>query len=247
MNVKKNQVALLLGVLGILAGYLCWNFGYKKFNEQADQAASQAAQIEAKIAEYESLEQNKDFYVSETGRYERDITEILNNFPSYQLPEDTIKLVYENAVYTLDNYLFVNNMAFTEPTALYTADYSGIDTSYAPASSVIDTSNPYPTYVLYDLGTTLGLTASYNGLKDVLNLIYRQTDRKAISSIVLGYDSSTGLLSGNVGVENYFVTGSDKGYSQPVLTPVQTGTENPFGVLKVEETEAPAEEAAAAE
>ena len=238
MNVKKNQVALLLGVLGILAGYLCWNFGYKKFNEQAEQVKNQAVAVEAEIAKYEALEQNRDFYLSETPRYDQDITLLTNQFPSYTLPEDGMKFVYEEDNYNSKDYMFVSTMNIAEPENVYTADYSAVDQSYAPQSGVIDTSNPYPVYSLYAGSTGLGVTTTYKGLKDLIADIYTLQNRKSISSVILAFDGSTGFLTGSVGMSDYYLGGSTKEYMQPTLAPVELGTENPFVTIEdVEETE----------
>ncbi len=236
---KYGPILALLGVLLVVGAY----FGvFRSMEEKTKEVEAQCVALETDIAKYKEWEQNKDFYVSETERMTTEISEWVNEFPSYNLPEDAIKLAYEMDNRTNTNFMYIDSINFGDAIPLYTADYSSIDLS--EAGGVVDPSIPYPIYVLWTLNATYGIDASYDGLKQMINNIQAQTDRKGLEAVTLSMDTSTGLLAGNIIMNSYYVAGSEKPYAQPSLTPVMKGTENPFGTLDAPEMNTEAEEEA---
>jgi len=74
----------------------------------------------------------------------------------------------------------------------------------------------------------------YNNIKRVFKAVLNDEDKKNIGSISLVYDTESGLLSGNLSMNMYFVTGTDKIYESPSLgagVKVKKGQKNLFGTL----------------
>ncbi len=236
---KYGPILALLGILLAVGAY----YGvFRSMEEKTKELETQCIAMEADIAKYKEWEQNKDYYVSETERMSAEIAERIKEFPSYNLPEDAIKLAYEMDNRSNTNFMYIDSINFADPVPLYTADYSSIDLT--EAGGVIDPNIPYPIYVLWKLDAIYGIDASYDGLKQMISNIQAQNDRKGIESVALSMDSSTGLLSGSVIMNSYYVDGSEKPYAQPSLMPVIKGTENPFGTLDAPEMNIEAEEEA---
>ena len=249
---KKNQIGLLIAVLGIAAAVLSYYFLYQKMEQQTATLNAESASMEEDIAKYQEWEANREVYVAETEQMQQQIAERINEFPSNALVEDDVKLAYE-----LDNdfgsdYRYINGMTFAAPAAVYTTDYSAADSVAQESGVVMDITSTYPRYTLFDNVVNYNLSSTYTGLKDMVAKIYALKDKRGITAVTLGYDNANGLLNGSLTMDTYYVFGSDKPYSQPSLTPVEKGTENPFGTLDeydrnavLTETEEAAEESAA--
>lgn len=226
MKVSKKELNLLLGFLGILFAFCAYQFCYKKAQVEIAALDAESVKMEAEIAKYEALLENKDFYVSETERMHGEIVDYLNEFPSNTLSEDEIKFAYNlDDEYDPTDFIFINAMNFTEPELTYTTMYG-------------ESQGLYPVYSLYKKQFTMGVLCSYTGLKEIVAAVYEQNNRKAVDSVTLSFDASTGQLNGSVAMSSYFVTGMDKPYGQPQLAPVKKGTDNIFGTVVIEEDEA---------
>ena len=49
------------------------------------------------------------------------------------------------------------------------------------------------------------------------------------------FDSTSGMLTGSMNVSQYYLTGTDGTYSPTMIPVVQTGVENIFGTIDVED------------
>ena len=83
---------------------------------------------------------------------------------------------------------------------------------------------------MYRLETTVGVTTTNNGLKNVLNYIYGMDSRKSVSGVTLTTDQD-GYLSGNMKLDFFYLTGTEESYVEQNISGVSTGTTNIFGVL----------------
>ncbi len=242
---KKKDLALLLGFLGVVAGVCAYFFGYQKMVEKANDLSAQSAQLEADIAKYEGWEANRAQYETETEEMRKEIASYVSEFPSNNLPEDDMKLAYGMDSPYSGAYLFINAMSFSDPTAVYTTDYSGISAVEQETGAVI--SDNYPVYTLYEEQTGMTTDVNYPGIKAMIKRILDEDAKKSIESVVLSYDNGTGILNGTVVMNSFYLYGSDKAYAEPNLTAVLKGTEDPFLTLDAPVSSAEEVEAAAPE
>lgn len=232
-KLSKKETNMLIALAGLLIAVAAYYFGYQKLTDKADELSAQSAAMETQIATYETWLANQDVYEEETARMKQEITDWVGEFPSNALPEDDMKLVYQLDNRSAEDYLFVESMAFGTAASAYTTDYT-TDTSSLPTedAELAQAANLYPVYTLYQTQTSLGMTCSYSGLKKLISNVYSQSDRRAVDAVSLSFDDATGLLNGSLTLDTYYVTGSDKPYSQPSLTPVREGTDNIFGTVE---------------
>lgn len=251
MKVSKRDINLLIGFLGILIAFCAYQFGYRNVNAKVEELNRKNVAMEAEIVKYEAWEKSRDTFVAETEVMEKQIASWLGEFPANNLPEDDMKLAYQMDNRSIENYLFINSMDFTEPTVVFTTDYSAGATSDSAQTdaSASDTASPvnattelYPQFSLYQSQTSMGVDCSYQGIKDMIERVYSKAERKSIEAVLLSYDETTGQLTGSLVMNDFFVYGLDKAYTQPTLTPVREGTDNIFGSMElrgltIEETE----------
>ena len=228
---KKSDINLLLGFLGVLIAFCAYQFVYLKMEERTADLEAKNAKMRTEIATMESWLPDQEFYESEMERMNQEISAIVKEFPANVLPEDDMKLAYQMDNLSSSSYVFINSMSFTDPAVSYTTTY---DTSKAD----ISTANPisveplYPVYTLYNTQVNMGIDCSYSGIKGMIEAIYNKKDRKSIDSIVLSFDETTGRLGGSLAMTSYFLYGSDTVYVEPDLYEIHKGTNNIFGTVE---------------
>lgn len=241
MKLSKREVNLLLVFFGVLIVFLAYRFVYVKMNDKAEELAQQSAAMETEIAVWQAHLPRQEFYETETARMRMEINDWLAEFEAYILPEDDLKFAYQQDNRNTDAYVFINSISFTEPSLLYTTNQRAENT-YESSVSVMG-ENLYPTYYLYGQQTSYGLECSYDGLKSLVNNVFKEEGRKGIDSISLTFNETTGQLSGSMVMNSYFIQGLDKIYTQPDLTPVRQGADNIFGTVENRIVTGEAEEA----
>lgn len=104
---------------------------------------------------------------------------------------------------------------------------SGDDLGIIEESQVIK-----PDYNLYDMQVSYDFRTSYEDLKKIFGNILDNKNKRNIGDIAITYDEETGKLIGNMTVNMYFVTGTDKVYEEQNPGKLKHGISNIFGTLK---------------
>ncbi len=231
---KKSDINLLLGFLGVLIAFCAYQFVYLKMEEKTAALQVKNAQMKTEIATMESWLPDREFYEEEMERMHGEISHMVREFPANVLPEDDMKLAYQMDNRDGGSYVFIKSMSFADPEVSCTTTY---DTSKADISQVnpIALDAPYPVYTLYNTQVNMGIDCSYSGIKDMIETIYQKKERKAIDAIVLSFDETTGRLSGSLAMTSYFLYGSDSVYMEPDLYEIHKGTNNIFGTVESSE------------
>ena len=100
---------------------------------------------------------------------------------------------------------------------------------------------------LFKAPINYSFVATYQGLKDMLNFLFLEGDRKNVETLSVTFDSATGNLSGSMDINLFFMTGTGRNYSNTTVPAVQKGVTdifhtvngasiNPTEELKVEQT-----------
>ena len=216
---KRKDVQLLLMVLGILLAVLSWQFVYNPNIEEAEALAAENETLQATVTELETLEANRETYVTETENMKNDALDIIDKFPAAFLMEDEIMYLY-NMEGVVQNQVVIPNIGFG---AQNEVPYSGTLT--------------VGEYQLTDEGIKL-MTAqdnitfatTYTGLKNVIHYVYEMPGRKSITSVSLTAGDD-GFLSGTMSVDFYALFGTEKLYTPLDIKGVPLGKSNIFGVL----------------
>lgn len=247
MKVKKSDIQLLIGVLGVLLAVCTYFFVYTKFNEKSEALETENATLQSRVATLEILDQKKADYAKATEDMKQYITSFENRFPAGILPEDSIMniLHLEEATNTK-----VASLGFGADTEVpyVTAQTAATDTA-ATTDTVTDaatdgtaatttTTGPvttegtqYPDTKLYEVPLSFSIECSYNDFKGLVRYIYNLQDRESIRGVSLNYNSDTGALSGNMIMSTYYLQGTDKVYSEPVIPGMEMGVDTIFGNL----------------
>lgn len=88
-----------------------------------------------------------------------------------------------------------------------------------------------PQISLCNMAVAYDFTTGYNDCKSVFAMILESAEKKTVSAISLTYDTETGLLNGNMNVNMYYMTGTDKIYEEPDAGSIVHGKEDLFGTV----------------
>lgn len=219
MKVGKKELYLLLALLGIGIAICAWQFGFNKINAETAVLRADTELLQADIQKYSAIKDNIDLYQKGIEDASNKIAAVLRDFPVAVLEEDMIMLGREFEKDNADTY--VSGVSFTETSNVFAAVSHPVEETTVPIS-----------YNLFRNQVGVGYNTSYDGFKNMVEHIYDHKNRMSINSYTLAYDEGTGLLTGSVLVDMYYVTGTDKQYTQQNLSGVSIGTDNIFGTLE---------------
>ena len=247
---KKNQIPMILGLLGVLAAVAVYMLVFKPTKEKVDRMKAEDKQLEARIAELEALRDQRDFFIEETERYSAIIDEIYAQFPAGVMAEDAIReaidiedgsaventgikydvaaSVYKPIGVSVES-MKASNAGAEADTPAPTADAAGgagdVDAAPAPAADeeTIDTG-----YDLMQQNVIYTFTGDLNQIERVAKVVNDQENRDVISALTMVYDESTGLLETELDMSKYYVTGRDDMEHTPASFNVPTGSSNLF-------------------
>lgn len=89
-----------------------------------------------------------------------------------------------------------------------------------------------PDYNLYDMVVSYDFQTSYEDLKKIVSNVLDDKNKRNISDIAITYNEESGKLIGNMTMNMYFVTGTEKVYEDPDPGKMKHGLSNIFGSLK---------------
>lgn len=217
---KKNEIQMLLVVLGILMAVASWQFIYKNNQAKAEEVRTENVDLQAMVDRLENLNAQKDEYLASIEQMETESNRIVDSFASGVLTEDQVMYLY--------------NMELVDANDVRVPSVSMTAAQIVPYGGVTSTEDGYELQddgiEMYRMESIVTLTTTNNGLKNVLNYIYGMDSRKSISTVSL-VTSENGYLSGNIQLNFFYLTGTETPYVETDISGVSTGTNNIFGVL----------------
>lgn len=208
----KKLLIILAGVILLVVSYY---FVYR--NLEAEKAVIEAENdtISAHITQMEALKERVPEFESETDRMNKEVNLIVNKFPSY--------LQIENSIMDVVN-LEENTGAYVSSMTVNPSVV--IDTGYVAdnGSSV--------SYQLYDVSSSINFDVDYLGMKKMISLIAESSNPMSVGNVTLTFDSTTGLLNGNMEFDTYFLYGQEKPYKEADIPTLEHGTDNIFGTIQ---------------
>ncbi len=235
MKLSKRDVNLLLTFVGILLVVVTYFFVFTKLQEKTVEVEAENNRLQVAVNKLDNLRSNRDFYESETARYQQENAEMKNVYPSAILNADKILFAkkLEDRFGLFVSFLGMNtaeslDVVYPEADVVSVDDeLNGIETPPAPT-------NPNGIY-LYRHGLDLNLETGYGSIKNALHYIVNDPEQKSIHALTLTFNENTGVLSGTMSVSMYSMTGTNVVYRRPDFTGISTGTEDIFRTFDVKE------------
>lgn len=239
---SRQTIKLLMVLLGVVLLVVSYFSIRPGLVEKTEKLAAESAKLAAQLGELTDLETNEATYTKRTKEYEQGIKEILDRYPANILEEDVI-LYAPELIGKRD--MLVSVIAITEPEHIAgmndpmnngTAD--GAAASASGELGILEFEDAVcPNYELFGVGATYDFVAGYRDVKSVIAQILSDPDKRSVPLLSLTYDAETGLLVGNVGVSMFYITGTDKVYTEPDAGAIKKGADNIFGTIEVPRVE----------
>lgn len=217
---KKSEIQLLLVVFGILIVLASWQFAYKSNQTKTQELNAQNEELKKTVDRLEILNAKMPDYIAGIELMKAGGDLIIDSFASGVRVEDQVMYLY-NMELVAANDVRVPNVSLQAAQVVPYAGTLATEEGYELQDDGIG---------MYRLETTVGITTTNNGLKNVLNYIYGMDSRKSVSGVTLT-TGDDGYLTGNMKLDFFYLTGTETPYAEQNISGVSTGTTNIFGVL----------------
>ncbi|MBQ9766477.1 MAG: hypothetical protein IJW37_00020 [Lachnospiraceae bacterium] len=229
---KEIQKFLLMLVLVVLMAVVAVVYLYLPLVEEKNAMVEENVALNTRWIELQNMARNTEVYKAEINASKEKINEVLSRYGAGNTPEKSI--VFVNRLET-EVGVEISNASFSTPATLATAEIPMIqdleDGSYNVHYSNIN---------LLTETLSMSYSCSYDQLKTMVDFInsykYKKNknmeegepERMNIQSITIAYDNETGKLTGNLVLNLYAVTGTDRVYEAPEVEDIRLGETNIF-------------------
>lgn len=245
-KMKDSDKKILLFVLGAAIFALTYFAVFTPLNEKTDTLKVENQTLSDEVAYLQKLMDNKEFYVSETDRMNAEIDGIKAQFPSELHPEDEIYYASNSetkydVVATDMEMPLAEEVSVSVASEATTTEAEVVDDGTTDAETVEgedaegalqkveETVSASSSIVLYRAPITFEFQITYNAVKDwVKDILEDDENKKAISELTLNYDDKTGNLKGEMIVNMYSLTGTERTYESPGIPGIGVGTDDLF-------------------
>ncbi len=213
---------MLLMVIAIIAIIFCsYQFGYRKFSAMTETIKAETETLVAKYNALQPLYKKQDEYKSKTEELKENFDEMVGSFPNGTTQESLIVLAVDVEEKTGTNY---TSLTVEDTLPVYTF---GRITSSNPNGLG---ANVYNTNMVgHKTMMKLSYENTYTGTKDMIKYINEKANEQlVIQTIDMGYDADTGLISGNMEMAMYDITGSERPFNNVSIWDIPVGTPNLF-------------------
>lgn len=208
MKISKKDQKTLLYVLGVLMVVAVYFLFYSSKQEELQALQDEVDVLHAEVMQLEEYELNSVTYKKNIEKYYAQIADMADDFPAAVKEESIV--------------MYARNLEKD-----FTTSVSRVDMS--PSALVSSFGVGERQKHLYNAGVTLAFTGSYDSVKNVIQDVYDDHEKKALTSLNLSYDNSTGGLSVQAKMNFYSLAGKDQIYEEPDTGNIQHGTGNIFG------------------
>lgn len=215
---KRKELQLVLIVVGVLVGFLSYQFVYKSYQERTETLEAENETLQARVDQLELLNAKKSQYVRDTEDMKTEGDAIINRFPADVRAEDII--------------MYMNNMEMVDVNQVAVSSLGIGGAAEIPYSGVLEAEG----YTLQDEGiqmyqrqSSVTFTTTYSGLKSLVNYIYGIETRKSVTSVSVSA-TEAGYLQGTLLLDFYYLNGTEYPYTETEIMGVPLGNSNFFGV-----------------
>lgn len=225
MEKKKGnemQIFLLMLVLVVIMVFVAVNYLYRPLVDERDALREENYNLNVRYIELYNMTANEEFWKEEINKSREAITEVLDRYSPGNTPEKSIKFVSDME---RELEMRVPNVSFSSANMLTSVKM--------PMVQDLGEGNESYSIQYYDVNL-LKETLSYNyscdyeQLKKMADYINAYSERMNIESISVNYDSENNALAGNIILNLYAVTGTDKQYVEPDISDIRLGEDNIF-------------------
>lgn len=234
MSVRDKKILVVfLGILVVVAAFF---LGYRPLNEKKATLEAENASLRDTYADLSMKASNADMYTKEIKMMNTKMEEIFTHYPSYLQTENEIM---DAVAFEEITDAFIGSLTISAPVAV---DILGEGASAEGTGGTGETGEAqtqeaaFP-YQLYDVNSTITFESGYKGMKDLIDIIANDRNKKSVRTLSAVFDNTEGKITGNMSYDTYFIYGLDKPYVEPSVPEIKHGTKNIFGTVDTVESD----------
>lgn len=224
-NKKTNgndvKAFFLVFILVIIAAVLAYVYLYMPMAEQKSTLEKENYDLDVRLINLKNLAVEEDVFKMGINEANKSLKKVMNHYSAGNTPEKSIMMVdyMEKEV-----GLRLPNLSFTQPSIISTVRMPMVTETEDAGYSIF-----YYDVNLWRETLTTNYACDYTQLKKLINFVNAYPERMNIDAITIAFDSETNGLKGNLTLNLYAVTGTDKEYTAPDISGLSLGTGNIFG------------------
>jgi hypothetical protein len=215
IKISIRILAFLIAGAGLLITYFVVGKQVPVIQAQTTALVKENEELEATKSRLQNMYEHMSEYLEERDKMYADTKEILGQFPTFMYLEDKILYVDTLLKTDFENYN-LTEVTYGQSTYI-TSVTAGADGSMLELYSVALNGR------YNDL--------SYQQVKDIINYGLSSSQRFIVNSITVGYNETTGYLSGDLSFTTYFIPGQETPYEFPDSVIDAFGDSNRVGNL----------------
>lgn len=237
-NVSERDKKLLFIFGSILVLAAAYFFAFRPNMEKADEIKAKNVELDAYIQELNVKIEQEEAKKAEIVTYNNSRAEVLDRFSGGVTHEKAIKILAdlekETGLQDSQVTLAINNVFFSQEEAMGNGVIAKENVQSLSSIAVAGTpSQTYNPLTGYKSTLTLEFACSDQELTDVIDFINEYDEKMAMDDITVGFDASTGKLTGTLTFSLYSASNIEKEYEAPVIDDVRLGVSNIFGAKNV--------------
>ncbi len=224
-NKKTNgndvKAFFLVFILVVIAAVLAYVYLYMPMVEQRKALEKENYDLDVRLISLKNMAVQEEEFKKGINKSNKSMKDVMNHYSAWNTPEKSIMMVdyLEKKI-----GLRLPNLGFSEPTIISTVRMPMVSESESAGYTI-----SYNDISLWKETLTTNYACNYEQLKKLINFINTYPERMNIEAITVAYDSETNGLKGNLTLNLFSVTGTDKEYVAPEISGLSMGTGNIFG------------------
>lgn len=233
-NVSERDKKLLFLLGAILVVAMAYFFVFRSNMSKADEYKEKNQGLRDYIVELDAKIEKKETKEAEIIEYNNERSAILDRFTGGMSHELAVKILAdlekETELTSTQVTLAVNNIFFDQQESENNSVIMPEEISSVSSIAVEGKSEQEFTKVTgYKTSLTVEFACTDEQLRAATDFINGYDDKMSLESITVGYDETTGGLTGTMVICMYAVDGTDKEYEEPMIDNVTSGVVNIFG------------------
>ncbi|MGN0373888.1 MAG: hypothetical protein ACI4EN_00180 [Butyrivibrio sp.] len=220
MKLKERDKNLLVIVIVALVIFLAYFFGFRNITAKKKTVDEEVVKLTATYTNLKLLASQEQQFKEDIEEYNADTENKFNSFDNGYSQQNTIKFLEQ-----IENQtgVWIKSAGLTQTQSLF--NFGSVQSSNPERAG-------QPVYSSDRIGysTTVNITfvADYDGMKEMIDFVNGYKYRCRIDSLSTSYNSDADLVSGNMSVTMFAITGSDRVFEGPSINNPFFSTPNIF-------------------
>ncbi len=241
MKKKKltgKQIKLIINIISLAIFIFSYFYIYERYIEKKEAALLKIESVKGEINDREQMLMEEDSILAQIDEVNAQKQLIIDSFPVYIEHEDNFIFVEQmekalkvktSSINTSDSAMFYETILPVRPAEDGNEGVSESETAPDTLAQAENSDTALSTMTATVNKLSMSFVTDYKGFKELADYVGSYPDHTIIESIAVSADSNTGVLTGNMVLKRFALTGSGKKYEAPSIDGIDIGIDNIFG------------------